>query len=218
MSWVRRPWALAVAERLGSAFVGALGRTIRFEITGRAGWASRRAQGEPVIFVFWHARILPLAHLHRGGGAVVLISEHHDGELIARIIRRRGFGTARGSSSRGGAQGIRALLKALREGRDLAITPDGPRGPARHMKLGPLIVAQRSGAPIVPVAVGGARVWQMRSWDRFMIPKPFARLRVVYGDPIHVPRGTTETEMEALLAHVETEVNRITDLADGVAR
>jgi lysophospholipid acyltransferase (LPLAT)-like uncharacterized protein len=216
VSWVRHPLAMAVAERLGSAFIGVLGRTLRFEIEGRETWKALHARGEVVIFVFWHSRILPLAHLHRDEGAVVLISEHRDGELIARIIRRRGFGTARGSSTRGGARGLRTLLKALRDGRDLAITPDGPRGPARRMKLGPLVAARLSGAPIIPVAVGGEDVWRVRSWDRFVVPRPFARLKVRYGAPIRIPRQATADELEGFAAHLDAVVNALTDEVDGM--
>ncbi len=206
----RRP----VLELLGSAFLHLLGRSWRFEREGVEHFQAFRDRGEPVIFLFWHSRILPLAHLHRNEGAVVLISEHRDGELIARLVERRGFGTARGSSTRGGSRGLRGLLRALRNGHDLAITPDGPKGPPRRLKLGALVAAERSGAPLIPLSVGARRAWRVRSWDRFLVPHPFARIQVVYGPPVHVPRGASREEFVEIASRVDAELNRLTDLVD----
>ena len=146
----------------------------------------------PVIFVFWHGSLLPLVHYHRHERIVVLVSEHADGERIARVLARRGFGTVRGSSTRGGARGLRALVRAARAGRDLALTPDGPRGPRGEFKPGALAAARMTGLPIVPLAVSASAAWHLGSWDGFMVPKPFARVRVTYGDP-WVATGTDDT-------------------------
>jgi lysophospholipid acyltransferase (LPLAT)-like uncharacterized protein len=206
----RRP----ILELLGSGLLHLLGWSWRFEREGVEHFQAFRDRGEPVIFLFWHSRILPLAHLHRNEGAVVLISEHRDGELIARLVERRGFGTARGSSTRGGARGLRALLRALRDGHDLAITPDGPKGPPRRFKPGALLAAERSGAPLIPLAVGARRASRVRSWDRFLVPHPFARVRVVYGPPINVPRGASGEALLELAGRVDAELNRLTDRVD----
>jgi lysophospholipid acyltransferase (LPLAT)-like uncharacterized protein len=204
----------ALLELLGTGLLWLLGWSWRFELKGREHFQAFRDQGKPVIFLFWHSRILPLAHLHRNEGAVVLISQHRDGELIARLVERRGFRTVRGSSSRGGARGLRGLLRALREGSDLAITPDGPRGPARRLKPGPLLAAQRSGAPLILVGPGARRGWRMKSWDRFLVPWPFARVEVRYSPPIFVDRDLDPGELEAVAARVDAELNLLTDQVD----
>jgi lysophospholipid acyltransferase (LPLAT)-like uncharacterized protein len=203
-----------IAEHAGSVLLTLLGWSWRFDRRGAEHFEAFRRRGEPVIFLFWHSRILPLAHLHRNEGAVVLISEHRDGELIARLVERRGFRTARGSSTRGGARGLRHLLRALREGRDLAITPDGPKGPPRRFKVGALVASQLSGAPLIPLAVGARGAWRIRSWDRFLVPWPFARIEAVYGAPIHVPREADEATLRTLAAQVDAELNRLTDHVD----
>jgi lysophospholipid acyltransferase (LPLAT)-like uncharacterized protein len=204
----------ALLELLGTGLLWLLGWSWRFELKGREHFQAFRDQGKPVIFLFWHSRILPLAHLHRNEGAVVLISQHRDGELIARLVERRGFRTVRGSSSRGGARGLRGLLRALREGSDLAVTPDGPRGPARRLKPGPLLAAQRSGAPLILVGPGARRGWRMKSWDRFLVPWPFARVEVRYSPPIFVDRDLDPGELEAVAARVDAELNLLTDQVD----
>src|SRR5687768_786230 len=119
---------------VGAALVSTLLASTRVERIGWENVAHFRRRGTPVIFVFWHGNLLPLVHYHRHEGIVVLVSEHSDGERIARILARRGFGTVRGSSTRGGIRGLRALVRAARAGRDLALTPDGPRGPRGEFK------------------------------------------------------------------------------------
>lgn len=201
-------------ELAGTGLLWLLGWSWRFQLHGQAGFQTFRERGEPVIFLFWHSRILPLAHLHRNEGVVVLISEHRDGELIARLVQRRGFLTVRGSSTRGGARALRGMLRALRSGSDLAVTPDGPKGPPRHLKPGVLLAAQRSGAPLIPVAAGARRAWRLNSWDRFLVPWPLARIEVRYGAPIHVDRKLDEEGLQHLARQVEEELNRLTDTVD----
>jgi lysophospholipid acyltransferase (LPLAT)-like uncharacterized protein len=209
-----RAWVL---EALGHLLIQLLGWSWRYDRKGVDHFQPFRDRGEPVIFVFWHSRILPLAHLHRNEGVVVLISQHRDGELIARLVERRGFLTARGSSSRGGGRALRELVEALEAGRDLAITPDGPRGPARVMKVGAVLAAARSGAVIIPVAAGASRGWRTRSWDQFLVPAPFARIPVRYGEPIRVAPQEDEGALERAMAEVEAQVNALTDQVDGLS-
>lgn len=208
-------WKLRTVEVGGSAILTLLGATLRFEVTGREHLDRFRDRGEPVILAFWHQQILPLAHYHRNEGIVVLVSQHKDGEYIARVIERRGFRTVRGSSTRGGAGGLKGLVRAARDGLDLGITPDGPKGPAREVKGGTLVAAQLSGLPIVPLAAGGARVWTLGSWDRFMIPKPFARIGVCYGAPVFVPRDADETTLVRIKSDLEMELDRLSAQAGG---
>jgi lysophospholipid acyltransferase (LPLAT)-like uncharacterized protein len=157
----------------GSALLRLLGRTLRLEIRGDESLRRFRREGRPVIFAFWHSGILPLAYLHRNQGTVVLVSRHADGEYIVRVLLRMGFGTSRGSSTRGGAEGLRGLIRQVRDGRDVAITPDGPKGPARVFKPGALVLARLTGAPVIPIGIRAHRAWRLKSWDGFLIPKPF---------------------------------------------
>ena len=208
-------WKLLAVERGGSALLSMVGRTLRFQVEGEETLKAFRREGQPVILAFWHSRILPLAYLHRSQGIVVLVSEHRDGEYIARVIARKGFGLARGSSTRGGVRGLRELIRAGRSGRELALTPDGPKGPPRRVKLGTLVAAQVTGLPIVPLTAGGKGVWRVNSWDRFLIPRPFCRIQVRYGSPVHVPRRAGPEELQALAEELDGELNRITDQVDG---
>jgi lysophospholipid acyltransferase (LPLAT)-like uncharacterized protein len=157
-----------------------LAATWRMRTRGGEILTALRAARQPVVFTLWHGQMLPLVWCHRGQGVSILISEHRDGEIIARIASALGFRTVRGSTYRGADRALAGLVRELRDGHDVAVTPDGPRGPAGHFAPGALIAAQRAGAPIVSVGVGVSRAWRMKSWDGFMIPKPFARVTVAY--------------------------------------
>ncbi|MGI8402678.1 MAG: lysophospholipid acyltransferase family protein, partial [Gemmatimonadaceae bacterium] len=133
-----------------------------------------------------HGHLLPGLWHHRNEGVTVLISEHRDGEIVARAAESLGYGLIRGSTTRGGGRALISLVRELRAGHEIAITPDGPRGPARKFAPGALVAAQRSDAFILPVAVSASRSWRLKSWDRFMIPKPFARVTIAYGPPTKV--------------------------------
>lgn len=183
---------------------------VRFRIEGTEPLEQFRAKGQPVIFAFWHGQILPLVHVHRNQGAVALVSDHSDGEYMARVIQRHGFGLARGSSTRGGVKGLKSALRAARAGKDLGITPDGPKGPRQVFKWGALVAAQLTGHPIIPVAVGANRAWYFNSWDRFMLPKPFSTLTVRYGPPTFVPRDSTESKLGEVALNLEEELKKAT--------
>jgi lysophospholipid acyltransferase (LPLAT)-like uncharacterized protein len=163
-----------------------------------------------VIFVFWHGQLLPLLYHHRGEDAVVLVSEHADGEYVTRVIERMGFRTARGSSTRGGTRGLKGLIRAAREGHDLAVTPDGPGGPARHFKPGALLAAAVTGMPVIPVAAGATTAWRASSWDGFLVPKPFARVQLRYGAPYWIERDASEEALERHARVLEDTLNEMT--------
>jgi lysophospholipid acyltransferase (LPLAT)-like uncharacterized protein len=191
------------AGLLGRGLLGSYFPLVRCRREGAENYQQFRRQGKPVIFVFWHGHLLPLVHYHRNEGIVVLVSEHKDGEYIARVIHRHGFQTARGSSTRGGVKGLKAILRAAREDRDLGFTPDGPKGPRHAFKRGALLAAQITGLPLITVAVGADRAWYLKSWDRFMIPKPFSALRIRYGEPRWVPRDASEEVLSAVAQELE---------------
>ncbi len=210
----RKELGFRAAGLLGKGFLMGMGSTWRYEIRGREVLEPFLSQGKPFILAFWHSRILPLSYLHRGDGIVVLVSEHRDGEYITRIVERMGLRTARGSSTRGGARGLRGIVRAARDGHSMAFTPDGPKGPPRVFKPGALVAAKLSGAPVVPLAAGASRAWRAASWDRFEVPKPFARIRVRYGEPHYIPRDADDTALDGYAATLEAALNRATDEVD----
>ena len=167
--------------RIGAFVLRMLARTWRIRVIGDEGLNAERRARRPVIFVLWHGQMLPLLYQHRNQAVRVLISEHRDGELVARTAIALGFGTVRGSSTRGSGRALLGLVREVEAGNDIAVTPDGPRGPAKSFAPGALVVAQRTGARIVPVTAFSKSAWHLRSWDRFMIPKPFARVVISYG-------------------------------------
>jgi hypothetical protein len=170
-----------------------LARTWRFRVINPGALDNLRATKRGFIFSLWHGHLLPLLWHHREEGVVVLISEHQDGEMVARAAESLGYGLVRGSTTRGGDRALISVIRELQAGREVAITPDGPRGPAKKYAPGPLIAAQRSGVMILPVVAVADKAWRLRSWDQFMIPKPFARVTIAYGTPGAVlattPRG-----------------------------
>lgn len=167
--------------RIGAALLRLLASTWRMRVHNDDALRSARAADHRVIFVLWHGELLPLLWQHRGENIAIVISEHRDGEIIARIAESLGYATVRGSSSKGGSRALIGLMREIDAGRDGAITPDGPRGPARIFAPGGAVAAQRTGALIAPIRAVASRSWRLKSWDRFLIPKPFARVDVHYG-------------------------------------
>jgi lysophospholipid acyltransferase (LPLAT)-like uncharacterized protein len=161
----------------------ALASTWRIRTLNAEPHRAMQAKGQPVIYAFWHGIMLPLLWEHRNEHVAVVISEHQDGEIIARIAHSLGYRSVRGSSSRGANRALLGSARELEQGHDVAFTPDGPRGPVETFAPGALVVAQRTGAPIVLITVNAQRAWRMSSWDRFLIPKPFARVTILYDDP-----------------------------------
>ncbi|GAC1699199.1 MAG: hypothetical protein NVS9B3_16330 [Gemmatimonadaceae bacterium] len=170
----------------GAVGYRALATTWRVTTHGADPLVELRRTGVPIVFAFWHAHILPLLWHHRGEGVSVLISEHRDGEIVARMATALGYGLVRGSTRRGAGRALLGITRALQEGSDVAISPDGPRGPPRVFQPGALVAAHRAGAPVMLVNATADRAWQLRSWDRFLIPKPFARVQISYAGPFFV--------------------------------
>jgi lysophospholipid acyltransferase (LPLAT)-like uncharacterized protein len=193
MSFSRRDHLLFVlVETLGPLVVRAVCSAGPWRSVTAPDAASRLSRREPVIFAFWHGGLLPLVYTHRNRRIQVLVSQNKDGEIITRIIERMGYGTVRGSSSRGGSEALRELLGHAKLKLSLGITPDGPRGPRREVQDGLIALAALSGVPIAPLAASATRAWQLDSWDRFEIPKPFARRFLVSGPLVWVPREARE--------------------------
>ncbi len=176
-------WRTRVAIRLGTWVLYALGATWRVRVHGRQALLDRAPDASRVVLTLWHGQMLPLLWAHRQPTGV-MISEHKDGEIIARIVGTFGFFGVRGSSSRGGTRALLEAVQVLKRGADMAITPDGPRGPRYSFAPGALVLAHRASAPVVSLVAHVDRTWRLRSWDGFEIPKPFARVTIEYGEPV----------------------------------
>ena len=173
-----------VVSRLGAVLVLLLGLSWRVEERHRERVNALHEAGRPAIFTFWHGELLSLTYVCRRRKIQVLTSLHRDGEIISQVIEALGFGAVRGSSSRGSVGALLTMIKKAGEGFDLGVTPDGPRGPAESVKRGVFYLSEKSGAAIVPIAVAASRAKLLSSWDSFMIPLPFSRVAVVYGEPL----------------------------------
>jgi lysophospholipid acyltransferase (LPLAT)-like uncharacterized protein len=201
----------------GGRLLDVIMATAKFEIHNDAAWRTHAAAGRPVLFTLWHGRLLPLGYLHRGQGVVAIVSQSPDGEYLTRVLQHWGFFAVRGSSSRGGDRALRELVKLVRAGRSVAITPDGPRGPREQLKPGVLQLAQLTGAPIVTVAAAADRAWWFVRWDRFLVPRPFARLRVAYGDAVFIPRGAGAAALADATARIEANLRELMQRVDAHA-
>jgi len=201
---------------VGPLLILGLGRTWKVMNLGEDKVREARKTTGKVIYVFWHGRMLGLVFTHRFRGAHILISQHRDGELIAQVTKRLGYIPVRGSTTRGGTEGLFQMAERAREG-DLGITPDGPRGPAYHFQMGAVSLAQRTGCPIVPIACSAKSRKVLKSWDGFIIPFPFTTLIVVHGDPIQVERNCDEAGLEAKRKEAEEALRAATVQADRFA-
>jgi lysophospholipid acyltransferase (LPLAT)-like uncharacterized protein len=200
-SWRRRAEVAAIAG-LGAPLLGLLGRTIRLEAAGREHLDALDRSGERYIVALWHGHILPGMWYFRDRGIVVVTSENFDGEWIARIIQRFGYGAARGSSSRGGARALRALLKSVAHA-PAAFTVDGPRGPRGVAHPGVVWLAKATGHPILPIHAAADRHWTLPSWDQTHIPKPGSRVVVAIEAPMRVPRDADAGALESARVALE---------------
>ncbi|WP_135081675.1 lysophospholipid acyltransferase family protein [Terasakiella sp. SH-1] len=172
-------------------------------------------EDKPFILAFWHGRILLMPYCwDRKKNIHMLISAHRDGQLIARTVGHFGIHTIEGSTSKGGATALRAMLKSLKNGECIGITPDGPRGPRMRASAGVVNVAKMSGVPVIPCAFGAAKRKHVRSWDRFCVAWPFSKGVFVWGDPIHVPKTAKGEELDQYQQVIEDQLTHVTNEAD----
>jgi hypothetical protein len=198
---------LALVPPAAALLIRLLGATLRFRDVTEPGVEPGHTQPGPAIFAFWHATLLLCAYRFRGLGIAILISRSFDGELIARTAERLGFMAVRGSSSRGAAAGLRGMAEAFGERKICAFTADGPRGPARVVKGGPVQLAELTGAAWVGCFHAAAeRAWRLRSWDGFVVPKPFSRVTVAWPEHVRPELGAVQQAMERAeaMAHSAT--------------
>jgi lysophospholipid acyltransferase (LPLAT)-like uncharacterized protein len=207
---LRQRFALAVVPLVMWVLLQIFGRTWRFEVIAEEGVVPVRF-GErpgPEIYCFWHQCVLPCTMYFRHARAVILISRSFDGELITRILRKFGYGAVRGSSSRSAREGLLGLKDVIENGRTAIFTADGPRGPIFQTKMGPVKLAQMTGAPIGAFHLQPERAWTMRSWDRFLVPKPFTRIVVSWAQWTHVPTDLAAEEFEPKRAELNAAMER----------
>jgi len=190
----------------GYRLIAALGATLRWRTEGLQHFDAIAASGRQPIMAFWHGRILPATYYFRRRGIVVITSENFDGEWIAGIIERFGYGTARGSTSRGGRRALLKLTRELAAGKPAGFTLDGPRGPARVAQPGAVWLAKATGQPVLPFHLEASRYWSIRSWDRTQIPKPFSTVSVVVGEPFDVSPDADAAGIEAARRSLEARL------------
>jgi lysophospholipid acyltransferase (LPLAT)-like uncharacterized protein len=192
-----------------------LGRSLRWREEGREHLAAARAAGRPILFVFWHNRLLYTCYRLSRERLVMMVSQSRDGDIIARAAHDRGIESVRGSSSRGGSAALRALARAMKErGLCGGITPDGPRGPRYVLQPGAIVAARLADADIVPVGLGFSRKKVFGSWDGFQVPAPFAQARIVFGVPVRLPAIAGAAALESCRADVERRLIAVTEAAD----
>lgn len=200
---------------IASGFIRMVSLTSRFRTIGREAADARIRAGEPFIAAFWHGRLLMApTGWPRGVPLRVMISHHRDGEFITRTAARFGVNAVRGSSSKGGAAALRAMLKVLKQGDFVGITPDGPRGPRMRAQMGAIVLAQMAGVPIYPATYAVSRRRVAGSWDRFIVALPFSRGVYLWGEAVHVPRDADDDVLEAKRQELEDELNRLCVEAD----
>ncbi|MBM3817947.1 MAG: DUF374 domain-containing protein [Acidimicrobiia bacterium] len=211
-SWSKRAQVGAIAA-LGYPLINALGRTLRWRVDGMQHLDAIRAAGRQPVMAFWHGRILPATFYFRRRGIVVITSENFDGEWIARIIERFGYGTARGSTTRGGLKAMKQLVRDMEEGKPAGFTVDGPRGPARAAQPGAIWLAKATGNPVLPFHLEASRHWSLGSWDRTQIPKPFSTVALAIGEPIPVAADATDEEIERARLELEQRLRALEEKA-----
>jgi len=175
-------------------------------------------QGQPIIAAFWHQRLLMMPFLPRRGKVGMLISQHRDGEFIARAVKLFGVDAVRGSTTRGGLSALRGMIRSFRAGANIAITPDGPQGPKHVVQIGVVELARQTGAPILPVTYSASRRKVFASWDNFILPLPFCRVAYVWGEPLFVPRGIDKEGLEENRLQLQERLRQITEEADQIFR
>jgi len=215
LPWTRRAQIPLIAGVV-YAVIRTLGPTLRYEVLGWQHAEAVHASRKRIIWAFWHRIILPIVWWHRNRGVVVMNTTAFDGQWTRKVIEWLGFGTAQGSSSRGGLRGLAVMARRLADGRDCAFTIDGPRGPRYVAKPGPVMLARKTGCPVMVFHIGVDRGKTFaKTWDHFLLPMPFARAVILFAPPIWVPEEADAEMLEAKHAEMQRELERVRDIAEG---
>jgi lysophospholipid acyltransferase (LPLAT)-like uncharacterized protein len=211
---LRKKLVAALGPWLAYWTIRILGLTMRFEQVHAEVPAFFQGKGIPAIGAFWHGRLLMMPFAYKGKNLSFLVSPHRDGQIVGRALKRFGFRPILGSTHRRGFSGFREMVKAQRDGSDIAVVPDGPRGPRCHAQVGVIELAKLTERPVIPFTFSASRKKILNTWDRFLIPYPFSRGVFVWGEPIHVdPKGDRDHLEERRLL-LEKRLNDLTEEAD----
>jgi lysophospholipid acyltransferase (LPLAT)-like uncharacterized protein len=200
---------IRVADIAFYCAIRTIGATIRWETEGLEHIDSAGSDGKLPIYCLWHDRIFAGTYFLRSRGIVVITSQSLDGEYIARFLKRFGFGTVRGSSTRGGVRALVEMIRYMRAGLPMAFTVDGPRGPRYEAKTGAVVLAKKTGNPMLPFSVELEGSWKVGSWDRMQVPKPFTRARFIASEPIYIPPDADDTAIDAGRAELQHALDRL---------
>lgn len=213
--WLKSGAVQAAIAAAAALYIRLFYATTRWQVVGEDHVAALVAARRSFVGCFWHGRMLAMGRFWNARAPMaMLVSAHTDGQIIARVIARLRCSTIVGSSTRGGASAMRAIVRALREGTSVCFTPDGPRGPRMRAAAGPAVAAKLAGAPIIIAAYSTSRARILGSWDRFLLPMPFGRGAIVVAEPIIVAGDADDAAIEAARALVEARLNEATATAD----
>lgn len=193
----RQRLAIRAADLAFYLAIRLIGSTLRFRVEGGEHWEEASRDGRLPVYTFWHDRIFPGTYFFRRRRIVIMTSRSFDGEYIARFIQRFGYGAVRGSSTRGAVGALVELTRLVRAGCPAGFSIDGPKGPRHVAKMGALLLAKKTGQPVLPFGLDAERFWRLPSWDGLQIPKPFTRVRVRFAPPIQVPPDASDAQLEA---------------------
>lgn len=205
---------VSIGPPLAHLIIRFLALTMRINYVNFDAYRKRLGEGKQIILAFWHGRLLMMPYSYPGRGITILVSQSKDGELISRTVKGFGIESVRGSSTRGWFAGIKGLLKSAQSGRDIAITPDGPKGPRMKAQMGAIQIARTTGFPIIPMSFSASKKKTFRSWDQFMLPYPFSKGVFICGEPRHVDSSAGPEEMERARLGLEKALNELTARAD----
>jgi len=191
-----------------------IGRTVRWQVEGWENFEATTRNNSIPIYTFWHNRVFLATYFWQRRRIVVMTSQSFDGEYIARFIQRFGYGAARGSSTRGGTGAIVEMVRLMRAGCPTAFTIDGPKGPRYVAKMGAILLAKKTGHPILPFTITAAKQWSVNSWDKFQVPLPFTRALVNLAQPIYVPKNADENDLQAKRDELQQALDNLNNRGD----
>lgn len=205
----RRRILIRLADFVFYSLIVLIGATIRYETRDWHFLEEIEQKNQVPIYAFWHNQIFLAAYFFRSSGAIVMTSQSFDGEYIARAIQRLGFGAARGSSTRGGVGALIEMIRSVKAKRAAAFTIDGPKGPRYAAKNGACLLSKKTGQPVVPIGFTPEKFWEIKSWDKLRIPRPFTRAQVALAPPFRVAATATDAEIETSRARLQSDLEEL---------
>ena len=208
---MRERLSIRIIDWIFYALISLIGKTIRFEVEGWKNFEQIELDGKIPIYAFWHNRIFLATYYFRYRGIVVITSQSFDGEYIARFIQRFGYGAVRGSSTRGGVGALVGLIRVMKKGLPAGFTVDGPKGPKYIAKTGAILLAKKTGNPVMPFSVETKNHWTIKSWDKLQIPKPFTRAKVCIAEPVYVEKDADDAEIENKRLELQAKLDELVE-------